>query len=105
MPTELYNNIGEELRDKHGISIGQMFGKPCLKTSNKAFASFFMEEMVFKLGREKSIYIKKKYPDSVNWDPSGKEKRMKDWFQIPAKHKNDWMELSKEAMGFVEKNK
>ncbi len=62
MPTELYNNIGEELRDKHGISIGQMFGKPCLKTSNKAFASFFMEEMVFKLGREKSIYIKKKIP-------------------------------------------
>lgn len=105
MSLELYNRIGEELQDKYGISIGQMFGKPCLKTSNKAFASFFKDEMVFKLGNAKNEQIKMKYPGTINWDPSGKERRMKDWFQIPTKHKNDWMELSKEAMDFVEKNK
>ena len=105
MSTELYNSIGEELRNKYQTSIGQLFGKPCLKTSNKAFASFFMEEMVFKLGRSQAEQVNQKYPGTVNWDPSGKERRMKDWFQIPAKFKNDWKDLSCQAMRFVEENK
>jgi hypothetical protein len=61
MSEKLYNQIGQELADKEGTTIGQMFGKPCLKIKNKAFAAFFQGEMVFKLGQEEVTVLKKKY--------------------------------------------
>lgn len=100
---EIYKAIGEELSNELGTSSGQMFGKPCLKTkSNKAFAAFFIEEMVFKLGQEEINFLKDKYPGSVNWDPSGKKRPMKDWLQIPAEFKEDWKSLAKQALDFVD---
>ena len=78
--------------------MGQMFGKPCLKKNNKAFAAFFKGEMVFKLGKEDLSLILEKYPGSQNWDPSGKDRAMKDWIQIPADFLKDWDSLAKEAM-------
>jgi len=100
----LYTAIGQELVEHCGITVGQMFGKPCFKKGNKAFAAFFNDEMVFKLGREKNELILNKYPGTLNWDPSGKGRNMKDWFQISSEYKSDWKELSKRALNFVEEN-
>ena len=41
-----YLHIGQSLE---GVELSKMFGKPCLKVEGKAFASFFEDEMVFKL--------------------------------------------------------
>ncbi len=105
MSEKLYNQIGQELADKKATTIGQMFGKPCLKTNSKAFAAFFQGEMVFKFGQEDATLLKNKYSGSVNWDPSGKKRPMKDWLQIPAAFSKDWPELAKQALEYVEKSK
>lgn len=101
MGDQLYQEIGEALGKKHEIATGQMFGKPCLKINNKAFAAFFKGEMVFKLGREEIKLLQEKYIGSVNWDPSGKKRPMKDWLQIPYEYKDDWLVLAKQALGYL----
>lgn len=106
MSEKLFNDIGRELTALFGSSTGQLFGKPCLKTADKkAFAAFFIEEMVFKLGQQEISLLKNKYPNSTNWDPSGKKRPMKDWLQVPADFKEDWTMLAKEALRYVENNK
>tara|TARA_R110002072_G_scaffold18981_1_gene70226 strand:- start:1907 stop:2221 length:315 start_codon:yes stop_codon:yes gene_type:complete len=103
MPKELYLEIGEQMKQNHGCQTGQMFGKPCLKTNGKAFAAFFKEQMVFKIGAEEIKEIKEKYPSSKNWDPSGKNRAMKDWLQVPNEFQDDWESLATQAMNFVSK--
>lgn len=105
MSDQLYNDIGQQFADQYGTTVGQMFGKPCLKTNNKAFSAFFKKEMVFKLGQEEVNLLKSKYPGSINWDPSGKERPMKDWLQIPADFSEDWAGLAKQALEYVQENK
>lgn len=96
-----YEEIGQKLASEKGSSIGQMFGKACLKTNGKAFAAFFQEEMVFKLGAEEIKDLKEKYLGSQNWDPSGKKRAMKDWLQVPGEYQEDWEKLANQALGFV----
>lgn len=79
-----------------------MFGKSCLKIGGKAFAAFFKEEMVFKLGRDEVNLLLSKYPGSTNWDPSEKGRPMKDWLQIPVEFNDDWGVLAKQALDYVE---
>lgn len=104
MSDTLYQEIGEKFSAEHGTVSGQMFGKPCLKTHNKAFAAFFKGEMVFKLGQAEVNPLLEKYTGSVNWDPSGKKRPMKDWIQIPTEYQEDWKTLAQQAMAFVEAN-
>ena len=61
--------------------------------------------MVFKLGREEVEMLLAKYSGSARWDPSGKKRPMKDWLQIPADFKEDWMELAVQALNYVEEHK
>lgn len=105
MSRDFYDVIGDEMAKQFEVVIGQMFGKPCLKTSNKAFALFYHDEMVFKLGKDEVALLKNKYPGSVNFDPSGKNRPMKDWLQIPSEFKDDWMDLARQAREYVEENK
>ncbi len=98
---ELYQKIGEDLATENGVIASQMFGKPCLKHNNKAFAAFFKGHMVFKLGKENMAELKTKYPASVNWDPSGKNRPMKDWLQVSFEYHDDWKDLAIRAMDFV----
>ena len=98
-----YDEIGQQFEEKHASTMGQMFGKPCLKSGGKAFAAFFNGEMVFKLGQQEVIQLIKKYPGSVNWDPSGKKRPMKDWLQVPADFKDDWTTLAEQALDYARK--
>ena len=102
MSKEQYDIIGQEFSEQFGSLTGQMFGKPCLKTADKkAFVAFYQEAMVFKLGQEEISFLKDKYPSSQNWDPSGKNRPMKDWLQVPSEFKEDWKMLAKQALDFV----
>ena len=100
MSENIYQKIGQHFEANHGTTMGQMFGKPCLK-SDKAFAAFFKGEMVFKIGQEEVNLLKEKYKGSVNWDPSGKNRPMKDWLQVPAEFSDDWEMLTEQAFKFM----
>ena len=98
-----YEEIEESLAQTKGTIAGQMFGKRCIKTlENRAFAVWFQDEMVFKLGREEIAQIQSKYTGSQLFDPSGKKRPMKDWLQVPAEFSDDWATLAKQALEFVE---
>lgn len=105
MSDQLYNEIGQQFADQYGTSVGQMFGKPCLKTDKKAFSAFFKGEMVFKLGQQEINLLRDKYPNSTNWDPSSKKRPMKDWLQVPADYSDDWVSLAKQALDHVDETK
>jgi hypothetical protein len=102
-PFELYTTIGQELEKKKDVEISQMFGKPCLKIKGKAFASFFQDEMVFKLsGKDHEEALKLK--GAQLFDPSGKKRPMKEWVQVPVKYSKQWKELAMSALKYVEKS-
>jgi len=98
MGLELYTQIAEELAKQHDVTQSQMFGKKCLKSNGKAFAAFHLEEMVFKLGKDWISENIEKYPGSKNWDPSGKNRPMKDWLSVPVEYSNEWMKLAELAL-------
>ena len=101
MSEKQYLQIGEKFTEQYQVTMGQMFGKACLKTNNKAFSAFFKGEMVFKVGAEEANLLKDKYNGAVNWDPSGKHRAMKDWLQVPSDYAEDWELLAKQALDFV----
>lgn len=105
MSDKIFNEIGQKLTVQFGTTVGQMFGKPCLKINNKAFSAFFKREMVFKLGEYEVNRLKGKYLGSVNWDPSERKRPMKDWLQVPTEFSDHWVKLSKQALEYVKENK
>lgn len=103
MSEDIYQKIGEKFAAEQGCSISQMFGKPCLKSPNKkAFAAFQNDAMIFKLGKENITEFISKYEGAHLWDPSGKNRPMKDWLSIPNTYHQEWEKLSKRALAFVE---
>ena len=100
MSKVLYDKIADKFVSEHGAVSGQMFGKPCIK-KQKAFAVFFRDEMVFKLGAQEVELLKEKYPGSQNFDPSGKGRPMKDWIQVPGEFSDEWESLTHSALEFT----
>jgi urate oxidase len=83
---ELYLTIGKELQ---GAEQSQMFGKPCFKINGKAFVCFFQQCMVFKLTGD--TYAEALSLEGTQlFDPSGKNRPMKEWVQIPFKYADEW---------------
>ena len=83
---KLYTQIGQNMKN---VVISQMFGKPCLKINGKAFACFFENEMVFKLSGD-AHYEAINLKGSKLFDPSGKNRPMKEWVQVPGTHSEKW---------------
>lgn len=98
MPTENQKHFYALIEKTEGAELGQMFGKPCGKVDKKAIVSFFEDEMVFKIGRGGIPELLVKFEGSKNWDPSGKNRAMKDWIQVPDAYKGDWSVLMEMAL-------
>ena len=93
----LFNEIGSKLKDAEK---SQMFGKPCFKINGKAFICLFDNEMVFKLqGDIKAEALKLK--GSKQFDPSGRNRPMKEWIQVGFKHSEKWGYFSREALDYI----
>jgi hypothetical protein len=59
MSDQLYTQIGQQITNQYrGTSMGQIFGKPCLKTETKIFAVLVKEQMVFKIGEQEVNFMK-----------------------------------------------
>lgn len=94
---EYYIAIGQGLKDAEQ---SQMFGKPCFKINGKAFICFFQNEMVFKLNGD--VHDEALSLDATQlFDPSGKERPMKEWVQVPYYYKKSWNKFAKSALEYV----
>ncbi len=94
----MYLSIGQKLPD---AVQSQMFGKPCFKIVGKAFICFFQDAMVFKLSGDthaRALGLS----GATLFDPSGKNRPMKEWVQVPSEHKGQWGKLAEEAMRYVQ---
>jgi hypothetical protein len=94
---KLYNEAGEQIKSAEA---SQMFGKPCYKINGKAFMCFFEDCAVFKL-ESKDHETSIKLSGAELFDPSRKGRAMKEWVQVPYKHKDKWMPLAKSAAKYV----
>jgi len=94
---ELFASIGNSLKNSKQ---SKLFGKPCFKIKGKAFCCFYENEMVFKLSGDKhkeALALK----SAQLFDPSKKNRPMKEWVQVPFEHKEKWKAFARAAMDFV----
>lgn len=98
---ELYfQEIGNTIQESN---LSQMFGKPCFKLTNKkAFVCFFEKEMVFKLNGDAHSEAMS-LDGSKLFDPSGKNRPMKEWVQVPFDYKDKWKFFAENAASYVGK--
>lgn len=92
-----YITLGNEQK---GAEQSQMFGKPCFKVNGKAFISLFNNTMVFKLKGEahrEALSLDK----SVLFDPSGKNRPMKEWVQVDSSDQDKWRAFTEAAFEYV----
>ena len=94
---QFFITTGEKITDSLK---GQLFGKPCFKINKKAFVCFFQNEMVFKLPKEPHSEALS-LDGAKLFDPSGKNRPMKEWVQVPFEYKEMWANFSTEAMNYV----
>jgi TfoX/Sxy family transcriptional regulator of competence genes len=100
-PHELYQAIGHELNDmRGGVTLSKMFGEECLKVNGKVFACYFQEAMVFKLPGE-SYCTALALGGARLFDPTGANRPMKEWVQVPADHHALWEDFAKVALEYV----
>lgn len=97
-----YDAVVEELTATTPATRGQMFGMPCLKNNGKAFAGFFQDTMVFKLGAPQHAEALA-LEGSHLFDPSGRDRPMKEWVVIPFEHSSRWLEFAQESLRYVDK--
>lgn len=97
-----YLSIGQEIEQSEQ---SQMFGKPCFKINGKAFICFFQNEMVFKLKLNSDPHRDALSLDgSQLFDPSGKNRPMKEWIQVPYSYSEKWQEYALSALEYVKGN-
>lgn len=95
---ELYLSIGQHLPK---AVESQLFGKSCFKVNGKPFVSFFQETMVFKLNGE--VHQEALALEGAHlFDPSSKNRPMKEWVQVPYAYHEKWERFAQEAMKYVE---
>ncbi|AAN50058.1 DUF773 domain-containing protein [Leptospira interrogans] len=101
----LFETFSDNFQSKHNeVTSGKWFGLTSLNLEGKPFAAFFEGSLVLKLGAEKIAEIISRYPGAKLFDPSGNNKAMKDWLQIPAEFEQDWLNLAEDALVFAEKS-
>jgi len=94
---EHFISVSEKIQ---GAEHSQMFGKPCFKINRKAFVCFYMNEMVFKLTgefHEEAMSL----DGSQLFDPSKKNRPMKEWVQVPYHYSDLWDKFALEASKYV----
>ena len=95
-----YEKLTKQLAENKDVVSSQMFGKQCLKVKGKAFLALHKESLVFKLtgdAHKKALSQK----GAVLWDPSGKDRPMKEWVAIPAANLSNAKALANHALGYV----
>lgn len=100
---ERYADIARNLSATHGgVQAGSMFGMPCIKVEGKTFAGYAQGAMAFKLTgvtHARALAL----AGARLFDPSGRNRPMREWVEVPADHMHEWAELAASALEYVEK--
>jgi hypothetical protein len=93
-----YDELADDLAAQNDdVTLGKMFGMPCVKRGGKAIAGFWQESVVFKLpdaaAREGALAL----DGAQLFDPMG-GRPMKEWVVVPAAHADEWLGLASEAL-------
>ena len=95
-----YDALVDEVTATSPAKSSKMFGMPCLKNdSGKAFAGFYQDAMVFKLGgaaHARALAL----PGARLFDPM-QGRPMKAWVEVPAVHAALWLEFARQALSYV----
>jgi hypothetical protein len=104
-PDEMYAIVSQQMVTRNGVGEAKMFGMPSLKTdTGKAFAGLFEDAMVFKLtgeAHQRALALK----GAKLFDPSGRNRPMKEWVQVPFAHAEKWLDLAQDAWQYVGEEK
>ena len=95
-----FKKLGDALK---GAEASKMFGMPCYKINGKAFLGLYNNDSVFKLSGEfhaSALALK----GAKLFDPSGMNRPMKEWVQMPSSHKSKFGLLAEEAYKYVKKS-
>jgi TfoX/Sxy family transcriptional regulator of competence genes len=94
-----FSHIVSHYADVKGIVISKMFGSTALKFKNKVFVMVVKGDLVVKIPKSD---VERLVSEGVgkHFDP-GHGKLMKEWVTIGPKHKDLWLEISKQAKDFV----
>jgi hypothetical protein len=98
--TTLFEMVGHELADLDHAVFSKMFGMPCLKIRDKAFAGLYQNAMVFKLGGDSHAEALA-LAGSHLFDPSGMGRAMKEWVVVAPEHSKRYAELGRRALAYV----
>jgi hypothetical protein len=100
-PKETYEAVVSEMIATSLTTSGKMFGMPCLKNSNgKAFAGYFEDAMVFKLGGASHTQALA-LSGAKLFDPLERGRPMKEWVLVPLEHGSRWLEFARDAFDYV----
>ncbi|HLZ23530.1 MAG TPA: TfoX/Sxy family protein [Ktedonobacterales bacterium] len=102
---EQYADLVHELTaTRVDVQAGKMFGMPCVKVEGKLFAGYIQGAMVFKLAGETHAHALA-LPGAWIFDPSGRNRPMREWVAVPAAHANEWSALAVSALEYVAKRR
>jgi hypothetical protein len=102
-PEERFAALVEAFRadlDVTPPSDGMRFGSSGLKVHNTIFAMLVRDRLVVKLPRSRVDALVAS-GDGERYDPRGDGRLMKEWVVIAPTARVDWVQLAREAMGFV----
>jgi hypothetical protein len=95
-----YDRLAADMHATTPAARSKMFGMACLKVGGKAFAGLAGEAMVFKLSGEthaRALGLQ----GAHLFDPSGRNRPMKEWVVVPAAHAAQWQDFCMSALAYV----
>src|SRR5687768_6187636 len=91
-PADGFASLVEAYQHDPAVSVAKMFGAPCLKTSGKVFATFYHEQLVVKLPRQR-VQALAGAGMGEPFDP-GMGRVMKEWVALRPGAEADWPSLT-----------
>src|SRR5205823_9881811 len=96
-----YSEVAEALAARNpDVVQTKMFGMPSLKANGKTFAGLFGDDMVFKLpaaDHSRALAL----AGARIFDPSGRDRPMREWVQVPPAHAHTWEDLAAAALTYT----
>jgi len=96
----IYDEIAHILTITDQAVAGKMFGMQVIKINGKVFAGFTQNAMAFKLARADHATAMT-LSGAKPFDPSGMQRPMKEWVQVPFEHAAQWSQLASAALRYV----
>ncbi|MGB2953432.1 MAG: hypothetical protein WBB74_08555 [Gaiellaceae bacterium] len=94
-----YEEIVDDLIHRNAdVEAAKMMGMPAIKKAGKMVGGFWRDSMVFKLPDEMDRLAALTLEGAHLFDPSERNRPMKEWVVVPAAHAAEWARLAELAL-------